>query len=338
MDGRGDHAYAPGPALPRARGPVSEAVLAGLREGPGAALRVGGVGEVGDPWGEDLQLALYVCYELHYRGFDGVDPAWEWDLEQLRVRGVLEDAFLEALRTGVGATAGLDDTMADMVRAEADEGHGISQYLLADPDLEQFREYVVHQSVYHPKKADPHTLLIPRLTGRAKAGVVTVEFDESGGGRAERMHATLFADLMRGLGLDPSYGAYLDRVPAPMLAVVNLMSLFAWHRARRGMMVGHFAAAEAGTPPSAARFAAALERLGVDDPACARFFTGHDEADAVREQLVRREVVGGLVAEDPALAPDIVFGARATGLVEDRFSGHLRTAWRSGRSSLLGRL
>ena len=27
-----------------------------------------------DPYGLDLHLALYVCYELHYRGFDGVDP------------------------------------------------------------------------------------------------------------------------------------------------------------------------------------------------------------------------------------------------------------------------
>lgn len=27
---------------------------------------------------DDLQLALYLCYELHYRGFAGVDPAWEW--------------------------------------------------------------------------------------------------------------------------------------------------------------------------------------------------------------------------------------------------------------------
>jgi hypothetical protein len=25
---------------------------------------------------EDLQLALYVCYELHYRGFDDVHPEW----------------------------------------------------------------------------------------------------------------------------------------------------------------------------------------------------------------------------------------------------------------------
>ena len=73
------------PCLPRARGPVSDAVITALaewtpgewylhesrRERPGddntARLRA-------DPFGADLQLALYVCYELHYHGFAGVDP------------------------------------------------------------------------------------------------------------------------------------------------------------------------------------------------------------------------------------------------------------------------
>jgi hypothetical protein len=27
---------------------------------------------------EDLQLALYCLYELHYRGFEGVSDEWEW--------------------------------------------------------------------------------------------------------------------------------------------------------------------------------------------------------------------------------------------------------------------
>ncbi|GAA2625856.1 hypothetical protein GCM10010425_23090 [Streptomyces spororaveus] len=41
-----------------------------------------------DPWGEDLQLALYMLYELHYRGFDGVDDARKWDPESRWEGGV----------------------------------------------------------------------------------------------------------------------------------------------------------------------------------------------------------------------------------------------------------
>ena len=35
---------------------------------------------------DDLQLALWVMYELHYRGFDGVADGWEWDPDLLRLR------------------------------------------------------------------------------------------------------------------------------------------------------------------------------------------------------------------------------------------------------------
>ncbi|WP_436787829.1 iron-containing redox enzyme family protein [Yinghuangia sp. YIM S10712] len=324
--------------LPRPRGVVSEAVFEALRSPAG-----GGVAAVPterlDPWGDDLHLALYACHELHYRSFPGVDPEWEWDIALLDLRARLEARFLDALRSECGsgseAADDVEAALAPLLYAEPADGTGVSHYLLARPDLERFREYVTHRSIYHLKEADPHSLLISRLNGRAKAAVVTVEFDEYGGGRAERMHSALFADLMRGLGLDATYGAYLDRAPAPMLAVVNLMSTFGWHRARRGMMVGHFAAAEAGTPPSAARLAKAVEALGIEDPACTLFFTEHVEADAVHEQLMRREVIGGLLDEDPNLAADIVFGVHATGRVEERFAEHVIGAWESGRSSLL---
>src|SRR5918992_12830 len=35
---------------------------------------------------EDLQLALHVCYELHYQGFDEVDDRWEWHPSLLALR------------------------------------------------------------------------------------------------------------------------------------------------------------------------------------------------------------------------------------------------------------
>ena len=53
-------------------------------------------GEI-DPFGSDLQLALTVCYELHYRGFAGVDPEWEWHPDLLRLRSGMERTLLSAL-------------------------------------------------------------------------------------------------------------------------------------------------------------------------------------------------------------------------------------------------
>jgi hypothetical protein len=111
------------------------------------------------------------------------------------------------------------------------------------------------------------------------------------------------------------------------------MSLVGLHRDLRGALVGHFAAAEISTPPSARRLADALRRLGAP-PACVEFYTEHVEADAVHEQVMRHDVVEALTAAEPELAPDVVFGVEATNLVEDRFADHLMRAWDDGRTSL----
>jgi hypothetical protein len=318
--------------LPAARGPLSEAVIESLRRderGDFPELReVAGA----DPFGEDVQLALHLCYELHYQGFPGVDPDWEWDPELLRLRAAMERVFLAGLRA---ATAGGDDVQGELdeLLVEPIDGTGISHYLADQGEWWQMCEYLTHRSIYHLKEADPHAWVIPRLRGRAKAALVAVEFDEFGGGRSDRVHAKLYADLMDAAGLDSGYLHYLDQVPGGMLAVVNLMSLFGLHRRLRGALVGHFAAAEITTAPSAMRMERALDRLGAPE-ACKVFFTEHIEADAVHEQVMRHEVIGGLLADEPELAPDVVFGIQATNLIEARFAADVLSAWHSGRSSL----
>ncbi|MGW6919270.1 iron-containing redox enzyme family protein [Kitasatospora sp. NPDC054939] len=325
---------------PPPRGPASAAVLALLASGPPGAGRLLStpVGTT-DPWGEDHQLALHLCYELHHHGLSGVDPGWEWDPELLRLRRGLERGFLAAVRAAVGPVPdgtdparALDEALAGLLVEPAD-GHGPSHHLLHHGERWQAREYLVHRSVYHLKEADPQLWMIPRLPGPAQAALLAVAFDEYGAGHPDRAHALLYARMMADLGLDPGYGHYLDAVPAPALAVVNLMELFGLHRALRGAAVGQFAVLEITSSPGAARMAAALERLGAG-PDGTLFYREHVEADAVHEQVMRHGVIGPVLAAEPELAADLLLGVAATGLVEDRLAAHLLGHWRSGRSSL----
>ncbi|MFN2479494.1 MAG: CDGSH iron-sulfur domain-containing protein, partial [Pseudonocardiaceae bacterium] len=91
-------------ALPQARGPLSTAVLAILRGSADAPCtsEIGAADiEQADPYGDDLQLALHCCYELHYRGFVGVADDLEWNPGLLGLRRRLEEIFLAALRSDV---------------------------------------------------------------------------------------------------------------------------------------------------------------------------------------------------------------------------------------------
>lgn len=316
------------PVLPVSRGPLSAAVLAGLR---GAAPRMPSVDHI-DPYGDDLHLALYCCYELHYRGFAGVDDACEWDPALLAVRAELERAFLRGLRRdivpGTDVAAEVDALLVEPVDAV-----GVSHYLRRDGELWQLREYVAHRSIYHLKEADPQSFVIARLEGPAKAALVSVEHDEYGAGDPDRMHSRLFADMMIELGLSDDYGAYLDAIPAAALADVNFMSLCGLHRGLRGALVGQFATVELTSSPGSERLAKAMRRLGCS-PTAIRFYDEHVEADAVHEQLIRRGVLTPLLAAEPQLASDIVFGIRASTLLVSRLEDLLLDRWRNGKSSL----
>jgi hypothetical protein len=160
-----------------------------------------------------------------------------------------------------------------------------------------------------------------------------VEFDEFGGGHGAKLHQQLYADLLSAADLDATYLAYLDYVPAEALAVVNLMSLFGLHRQYRGAAVGHFASTEITSSPGSRRLVEALQKFGAA-PRCVRFYSEHVEADAVHEQVVRYDVVGELVAREPQLDRDVVFGIRAHAAVEGRLADVLMTAWKAGETSL----
>ncbi|MFJ7075443.1 iron-containing redox enzyme family protein [Streptomyces sp. NPDC098781] len=321
------------PPLPAPRGTLSSAVTA-LLSGSRDATNLPSP-EGADPYGDDLQLALYVLYELHYEGFQDVPEHLEWDGGLLTYRAALEDRFLGALRRDVPVdgtdTAG--DALDELQVEPVDAPGSVSHFLRDRGDLGHLREYAALRSLYHLKEADPHAWVIPRLHGRAKAAMVAVEFDEFGGGRADEIHAQLFADLMADLGLETAYGHYVDAAPAEALATVNLMSLLGLHRARRAALIGHFAAVEVTSSPASRRLAEALGRVDAG-PAAVRFYAEHVEADAVHEQVVRHDVVGGLLESEPELEADVVFGIRATTHLEDRLAATLLGAWRGGGTAL----
>ena len=99
--------------MPPARGPLSAWLAATLQGDPAVLpagrrpLAVSGpvlAGPVRQD--DDLQLALWCCYELHYRGFEGVEEEWEWHPAIAAFRGRLERQWLTELRGAAGGVPG----------------------------------------------------------------------------------------------------------------------------------------------------------------------------------------------------------------------------------------
>ena len=325
------------PVLPWARGPLSAAVISALQRPPGTfgpTPPISGIDALSD---DDFSLALYLCYEVHYRAV--TDAGWEWDPGLLTFRAELERAFVERLRDEVVDPRSrfpyeVVSALDELIRAAP--GPSLSRYLLESGTLDQLREFCMHRSAYQLMEADPHTFGIPRLTGEAKAAMVEIQFEEYGSGVAAAMHSHLFGETMNALGLDPSYGSYVEVLPAATLATVNLVSMFALHRRWRGALVGHLAVFEMTSVEPMARYSRALARFGIG-PEGRRFYDVHVTADERHAAIARDRMVAGLIRAEPELSADLLFGAAAVLMLEQRFASHLLDAWANNRSSLVSR-
>ena len=321
--------------LPNPRGPLSNFLFGELNRGPhdlGSGPEPTGNG-LGD---DDFHLALYVCYELHYRGFEGVDERWEWEPSLLAFRGRLEAHFEGALRDAIAVRLSEPREVPEVLQGLAADNGGpsLSRYIESAATLENLREFLIHRSIYHLREADSHTWALPRLFGRPKAALVEIQMDEYGSGIEERMHSSLFRTTLGALGLETQYGSYIERVPGVTLATVNLMSLFGLHRRWRGACMGHLALFEMTSTEPNRRYARGLRRLGYGSSATT-FFDEHVEADSIHEMIAAHDLAGTLASESDQLAADILFGADALDLLDARFAQHLLEHWQKGESSLL---
>ena len=326
------------PKLPAPRGELSEALIGALAKPPHAA-ELPSPQAGSDPLAdEDLQLSLYLLYELHYRDFDGVSADWEWNGSLLEARGALEAIYAAALAALVPtveepAPDGVGEALFEL--AKSDEGPSLSRYLETQGTAEQMREFMILKSAYQLKEADPHSWAIPRLTGEAKSAMLEIQYDEYGGGRAHRMHSLLYAEAMEAVGLDPSYGGYLDAIPGHALATVNLTTMLGLHRSRRGALVGHLAMFEIGSAIPSRRYGNALRRLGLGTERAVDFFDEHVEADSVHENIAAYDLAQRFALANPELTAEVLFGARALLAVDGAFAERVLERWQRDASALL---
>lgn len=320
--------------MPEPRGPLSEWLREVLVEGTGEVTSPPTF--VDDPLvGDDFHLALYLLYELHYRGIEGVDERWEWHPDLLRVRGEFERRFASALSEAVGPLPAVDDVTGFLQQLTGNgDGPSVSAYLQERPALWRSQEEAIHRSAWQLKEADPHSWAIPRLAGAPKAALIEIQADEYGGGVERDIHAELYALTMERLGLSSRYNYYLDVLPGVTLSTVNLVSMFGLHRRWLGALVGHLAVFEMTSTTTMARYASALRTLGFDPWTCL-FYDTHVVADAHHQTVAAFDLAGGLVAQDVDRTEDVVFGALAIEAVEAKVGERLLHAWEQEKTSLL---
>lgn len=310
-----DRGYVRDMRIPTPCGPVSRAVHDHLASGR----PLPDLPDAPAPTTRDHALALWTLHELAYRGFDGVDPDLEWSPDVLRLRNRLSRDLEAWLRQQL-ATSQLPRTVEELVDADG-EAPGVARFVRERATVDDVRRVLVQRSVYHLKEADPQCFVLPRLEPAAKAALTELQYDELGDGDPARVHQHLFAEAMEAVGLDPTYGAYVDEAHEETLTLNNAISLLCLHRRLRHAALGHLAAFEATSALPSADMVRGLQRVGLPE-AVWRYYDEHVEADAVHEHLART-ICDLTTGGDPDLEREVLFGAFVCVLLEERCARRL---------------
>ncbi len=326
--------------LPNHRGPVSETLVRLLRRPPEPGDKsildeISATDELSVSR-EDLQLSLFLCYGLQYCLFGEPAQYWEWNTSLIELRQRLERCFQRELDDAVGELPAMDVEELPgflMELGKPSRGRSLSRYIRQEATMDQFKEFLMHRSVYSLMEADHHSLAIPRVRGGGKPALVEIQSDEYGGGIPGRLHSELFELTLSELDMLTEFGSYFEDVPAYSLATVNLISYVGTYGRQRGALLGNLAITEIGSHHVNRNFQNGLQRLNGSDSSWL-FFQEHIVADAVHEQLAAYDMCGKFAQENPRELSSVIFGALAAAELGARANESILSSWERGESSL----
>ncbi|MGD0056112.1 MAG: iron-containing redox enzyme family protein [Acidimicrobiales bacterium] len=322
--------------LPRPRGPFSAYVLSTLKGGAGGIGLSPPVCETDALGDDDLSLALFFCYEALYCGV--TDGRWEWDPGLQTFRAELEQTFERRLRDEIAVPISslpleVASLLEEMIQAAREPS--LSRFLVEVGTLGQFCEFFIHRPVHQSKGADPYALEAARLT-RESLATFERHVEQHGSGDDGDVPLTMYGDVMTALGLDVTYGSYVDVLSGVTLDSVNVISMFDLHPRWRTAFVGHLTAFEMLSVGRSRGFRESLLRFGIGQGSQHSFDAGRTTVGH-RPSIARDQLVA-LARAEPELVVDLLFGSAVLVTLERRFTAHLLGAWAGNRSSLVERV
>lgn len=275
---------------------------------------------------QEAHRALYAIY---------ADRIWRptaagQSAEILRFRKILEAGFrgqLDRVREDAGIE--LSPPKADIgpwfeslaLGPHPLEDGSWGEYLRTEATRDALERVVSQRSLFFLREPDPWIYAVPSLTGVAKAGLIDLLLDEYGWGKLDRMHSSIYANLMEALGLETAIDHYELTTTWQFLATLNHQWMCALDPLLSRRLVGTIYLTEADSPQAMTNYLAAWDRLGIDDPRILEFYELHVAADENHRDVALSEVAVPIAeAEGEQAARDIAFGIFDARTLEAEFA------------------
>lgn len=237
------------------------------------------------------------------------DVSWELDLGDEHAWRLREGRFVEDERAKLVLDVPRDaDAFVAWFEQLKATGPGqddpLFPWLAEEASLDEMKWFLRQEVAGEAGFDDLVAMTQVKLPARPKLELARNYWDEMGQGNASGMHGPMLARLAEELSL--------DEMDVPLvwesLALGNLMTALACNRRYTYQSIGALGAIELTAPGRAVMVNQGLKRLGLGGEA-RRYFALHSTLDVKHSIAWNREVLGPLVAENPATARPLAEGA-----------------------------
>lgn len=240
------------------------------------------------------------------------DPNWTRALDEDRAMLLLENEFIEQLRSEVAAEAAAAPSTVPAFLEWFEglklngpgQGDPLFPWLAEVATLKQTRWYLKQEAAGEAGFDDLTALTQVKLPTRIKLELARNYWDEMGRGNEKGMHGPMLERLTHALEIEPS----IEETVWESLALANVMTAMATRRDYAWHSLGALGVIELTAPERSAAVAAGLRRLGLSAKT-RTYFDLHATLDVKHSAAWNAEAIAPAVAEDPRRASAIAEGA-----------------------------
>jgi hypothetical protein len=232
------------------------------------------------------------------------------------IRNVLEDAFLAsedaAVPSGLllGAPTAPDAYrmwLYDIIHTHPANVHPLyHDYLARHATADDLRFLMVQESAIDASTDDFLALMQVGLRGRPKLEIAANYWDEMGNGSPGKVHSVLFGRALESFEIGLSESPLM--LETQSLVCGNLQLMLGLRREHVYKAIGYFAVSEYMTPQRFIILMDAWRKNGLD-LAAADYHLLHIDLDQDHADRWFNEVVGAMIESNPAVIPEITWGA-----------------------------
>jgi len=157
--------------------------------------------------------------------------------------------------------------------------HPLFDFLCYEADLFALKSFLLQESILNFEFFDYLTLALVGASDGAKAEIAANLWDEAGRGDLKKFHTTLFANLIKDLGLSYQRGKILKELSWEALAGINLFNYCSLYSYNKMIYFGLLAATEMLDPPHYQKLIQGMKRLFKETRIDQSYYLEHEKID-----------------------------------------------------------